>query len=79
MTPRRKQILRELKDRGVDDPCPMCGHSNFTFAGESEISVSDNRKRNGGCVPIAIIACRNCGYITQHALGPLGLFPDEDV
>lgn len=79
MTPRKKQILKGLKDRGVDEPCPMCGNSKFTFAGESEIPVGDNRKNNGDYVPIAIIACRNCGYITQHALGPLGLFPDEDV
>ena len=77
MNRRRKQIIRELEERGVDGPCPMCDHSGFTFAGESEISVGDNHLKNGGYVPIAIIACRNCGYITQHALGPLGLSPSE--
>ena len=45
MTPRKKQIVKELEDRGADASCPMCGNSNFTFVGESEIPLSDSRKR----------------------------------
>ncbi len=79
MTPRKKQIVKELEDRGADASCPMCGHSKFTFVGESEIPLSDDLKVNGDCVPTAIIACRKCGYITQHALGPLGFLSREEA
>lgn len=73
---RTEQIIKALTDKGVRLPCPRCGLSKFSFVGETLIQLNSdpNVMRIGGpAVPAAIVACDNCGYITEHALGPLGL------
>ena len=60
-------------------PCPRCastefsvadGYLNQTIQGELSGVVI-----GGPSIPSALIVCTNCGFMSQHALGALGLLP----
>ena len=73
---RLDEIIRALTSKNVTQPCPRCANKSFTVVGESYISIQDDPNTlsvGGPSVPTAIVACDNCGYVTQHALGSLGL------
>lgn len=70
------EIANILESRGVRLPCPRCGQGRFSIVGESYISIQETPGTlviGGPTIPTIIIACDNCGYVTQHAKGPLGL------
>ena len=73
---RRKEIVAALNAKGVRNPCPRCGHKQFELVGQGLIGLNDDPNvmaLGGPAVPIVIVACSNCGYISQHAQGALGL------
>lgn len=62
--------------------CPMCGKSAFTI-GEGYVFNevhSDYRHRviGGAGIPSVLLICSNCGFISQHAIGALGLLKDSN-
>ena len=67
--------------------CPMCGKGPFTFVnGYLYNHVQDDYKHvviGSQGIPTAVIVCSNCGFMSQHALGAIGLLdnnppPKED-
>jgi len=73
-----------LSEKGATKPCPRCGTNNFSIVGETEISVKQAPPRRGLLgglaaighnikitMPIIIITCDNCGYVSQHAKASL--------
>ncbi len=78
---RRQLIIDALKGKGVDRGCPRCGHLHFSVVAETLIPIQSDPDAVGtgdlSSVPAVIVACSNCGFLTQHALGALGLFPEE--
>jgi uncharacterized Zn finger protein len=70
------EVVAKLNEKGVRMPCPRCGQAKFSIVGESFIAIQENPNAiviGGPSIPTVIVACDNCGYITQHAKGPLGL------
>jgi hypothetical protein len=77
---RSERIIRALSDKGVNKPCPRCGHLHFGVVAETLIPINSEPgviHLHGPSVPTVIVACNNCGFVTQHALGALGLAPLE--
>jgi ribosomal protein S27AE len=77
---RANQIIQALSKKGVTKPCPRCGHPHFSVVAETSIPINYNPMIIGGdtsVVPTVIVACSNCGFVTQHALGALGIAPAE--
>lgn len=73
---RREALINALQAKGVRLPCPRCGGLHFDLVAESAIWVQEARGAmvgEGPGIPVAIAACATCGYITEHALGPLGI------
>jgi len=73
---RLEECIAALTKKDVRLPCPRCGSSKFSVIGESLISINSNPNVmmvGGPSIPTIIVACEKCGYITQHAQGPLGL------
>lgn len=68
----------KLKEKGVNLPCPRCNKSQFSIIGETAINISSPIDTytivppSKSTIPIIIIGCDNCGYLIQHAKGPLG-------
>jgi ribosomal protein L37E len=76
-------IIKALSERGANLPCPRCGNNAFTLLdGYFNQIIQDEPKGivlSGRTIPSIIIACKRCGYLSQHALGVLGLLPKEET
>ena len=73
---RLDEVVHALTAKGVNRPCPRCGHAKFSVVGETLIPIQEDPAAftiGGPSIPTVIVACDNCGYVTQHASGPLGL------
>jgi len=75
---KKEKLAQALHEKGVKLPCPRCGAANFEVVGQSVIPLNDNPavfSVGGPAVPVGIVACSNCGFITLHALVRLNLMP----
>jgi len=78
----KESIIKALKEKNVSLPCPRCKFSNFQVIGQTTLSMSENPtivSLGGAVIPAAIVTCSNCGFITLHALGALGLMPNSQA
>ncbi len=79
----KEKIIKSLDERGAKLPCPRCGNNSFTLLdGYFNQTIQTELKGmviGGPSVPSVVVACNQCGYLSQHALGPLGLLPKEEV
>jgi len=78
----KEKIIETLKQKGVNQGCPMCGNKNFVlidgyFNNHLQGDLS-SYSLGGPSVPSIATACSNCGFISQHALGILGLLNNPD-
>ena len=81
MTEEEKQkIITALQNKQALLPCPRCSKQKFTildgyFNQTIQQHIQAGLIIGGPSVPSAVIVCDNCGYMSQHALGILGLMP----
>jgi len=80
----KNEIAKILGEKGATKPCQRCGNDKFTvidgfFNFPVHAKLSNNVVVGGPNVPSALVACVNCGSITAHALGPLGLLDKEEA
>ena len=78
---RSKRIVEALASKGVDRTCPRCGNAHFSVVAETYLQINSNPTLivGGYRLPTVIVACNNCGFITQHALGPLDIPVEESA
>lgn len=73
----KEKITEVLKNRNAFSPCPRCGKTEFIFADGLFTNILQNNlnapRLYGRALPSAIIVCKNCGFISEHAIGVLGL------
>jgi hypothetical protein len=80
LSPERKQeITNKIQQKIQNLSCPMCHKNNFIL-GDAYIHNILQENLNGiaiggPSIPAIPIICSNCGFISQHAIGVLGLFP----
>lgn len=80
---KKAEIIKVLSEKGVTALCPMCGNKNFVVADayfNNSLQDSPGAIHIGGSsIPTIPIICTNCGFVSQHALGVLGLLskPEE--
>lgn len=77
----KNNIVRILQEKGAVMPCPRCGKNQFTLA-DGYLNNSLQQDLNGitiggPSIPSVAVVCTNCGYISQHAIGVLGLLPNS--
>lgn len=73
----KHKIVAALKARGAGS-CPRCRDSQWTVSEYSRIEVQATMDRNSAertTIPAVMIVCEHCGFIAQHALQPLGVWP----
>ena len=77
----KDEIAKRLTERGAVLPCPRCGNNNFSVIdGYFNQTLQDDLQGvviGGPSVPMAVVACNRCGFLSQHALGVLGLLPNR--
>ena len=84
MTKQDKQkYIQILNDKKATLPCARCGNTNFSildgyFRHEVQQKLDGNISFGGAHIPCLAVACENCGNISMHALGALGLLPQGE-
>jgi hypothetical protein len=78
----KQKIIKILEDKGATNPCPRCGENNFAiidgyFNQTLQEEIVGDIVLGGPAIPSIVTACTNCGFISQHALGALGLLPSS--
>lgn len=74
----KKEIAEKLNEKGATQPCNRCGQPNFSLLDgfvnlPLNQEISGNVVIGGPSVPCAVLACNNCGNLSYHALGALGM------
>lgn len=73
----KEKIVKVLNERIGGLKCPMCHNGPFTIIdGYFNIPLQGSLHSytmGGATVPMVAIVCNNCGYVSFHALGALGL------
>lgn len=77
----KQKIAQKLNVAGVKNICPMCGNNQFImgsgyFKHGIQNSLSDT-VIGGPSIPVIPIICNKCGFISQHAIGVLGLLESK--
>lgn len=79
----KNEIIKKIEEKGATQPCPRCGNNNFAIV-DGYLNQSVQKEISGGLIiggpsiPSVAVVCSNCGFISQHALGSLGLLPTKD-
>ena len=78
----KRRIAEALKEREAIRACPRCGNDNFSLIDgyfNTPFRVELKGLVIGGpSIPAAVVVCKKCGYLSQHALGVLGLLPKSE-
>ncbi|MFA6272247.1 MAG: hypothetical protein WC693_04040 [Patescibacteria group bacterium] len=79
----KEKIIKALNDRVAGLPCPRCGNQQFNLVdGYVTQSLQKDFKSGmilgGPALPSVVVVCSRCGFMSQHALGALGLLPPLD-
>ena len=74
------KIQKTLEERGAMLPCPRCGNNRFILADgliapPIQTSLS-NFVLGGRTIPAATVVCTQCGYLSLHAVGVLGVLEE---
>lgn len=75
-------LIRIITDRVHTFECPMCHKQSFTIVDGYLIqnlqkSMDSYTIGNGPLLPSVAIVCNNCGFMSQHNLGILGLLNNK--
>jgi len=77
-------IALKLQEKGAVKPCHRCEQMEFSIInGYTNIQLQDDFDGpivlGGARIPVIHVACQNCGAITSHALGALGMLPKQEA
>lgn len=80
MKPEEKEkIIKTLENKLAKLPCPRCNNQQFSLVdGYFSQPIQENLGGivlGGPSIPSVVVVCNKCGFISQHALGALGLLP----
>jgi len=78
---KKAELVLALQQRLPQAKCPMCAHQHFAvvdgyFTNTIQSQLS-GFALGGPAIPAVAIICSNCGFISQHALGALGVLQDK--
>lgn len=78
----KRRIANVISSRIPNLACPMCHRNNFIITdGYFNSSINANLQSmvlGGASIPSIGIVCANCGFISHHALGVLGLLNQNE-
>jgi ribosomal protein S27AE len=79
----RQKIVEIFKQKGVTLKCPMCGNSKFILIDGYFTNLLQGDLKyytiGGTSIPTIAATCSNCGFISQHSLGILGLLDTPEI
>lgn len=81
---KRREIIKVLVQRMPNISCPLCHGKTFSIADGyvmDQLQEDYNSLVISGekLIPSIYMICNNCGFMSQHALGVLGLINQESI
>ncbi len=77
----KNKLVTAIKSKIPQLHCPMCQNQNFILLdGYLSHSLQFGLKGialGGTTIPTVALVCGNCGFLSQHSIGVLGLLPNE--
>lgn len=77
----KNRIIAALEKAEAKLPCSRCGNQSFTlldgYFNQPVQTELGGLVLGGPSVPSVVVVCSRCGHLSQHALGALGLLPQE--
>jgi len=73
----RLKLTEALNEKKATAACVSCGNNNWTLVHEAAIVTQWINVLPAPGIPVSVAICNHCGFIRMHALGPLGLLPDD--
>lgn len=78
----KEKIIETLVRKVPSLECPMCHNRHFILAdGYTMLGVQDSKEHwimGGSVMPVIGLVCSQCGFISFHALGALGLLEKKE-
>jgi hypothetical protein len=75
----KKRIAEILENRRHRMICPMCQQNQFLMSDGYINNIIQNDLSSfsigGPSIPSVALICKNCGFVSQHSIGILGLLP----
>jgi hypothetical protein len=78
----QQRVAAALDRVGAKLPCPRCANTSFSLIpGYASFQLLPDLNHlgdvviGGASLPVVIVVCTRCGFLSQHALGSLGLLP----
>ena len=73
----RKTMMDGLQAKGVRPQCPMCARNQWTLSDDLVIgtafTLGGGMSLGGAHIPMCQLVCNNCGFVSHHAVGVLGI------
>ena len=77
LTDRQKQTIQNSLQGKIRGGCPLCGQMNWTLGDElvsaNTTSIQGGMAIGGPFIPMVQMVCQNCGFVSHHAVGALGI------
>jgi len=76
----KETFILRFRARVTDFKCPACGLKSFSVEGPFSKTIQNTPGAfvvGGPAIPTMGLVCKNCGYISEFALGLLGLLNTE--
>ena len=67
-----ERVWNALENARVEQQCPRCTNDTYHFF-TGYIDVSAQPPIGQSSLQVAVLICKRCGFIAQHALPSLGL------
>lgn len=78
----RKKIIDFFGEKVEKFDCPIChkGHFSIVDGYSNHVLSTDYHEiaLSGKILPFIMLVCDNCGFVSYHALGTLGLLNNSD-
>ena len=79
----KQRIIEKVREILPYIECPICHNKHFVVAdGYFNTSIQgqlNGMMLGGPSIPSIGLICNKCGFISHHALGVLGLLPEQNV
>lgn len=76
LTTKQKETIAD-RLRRINAACPICSQRNWTIGdeivGANSVSLGGSTVMGGPFIPMAQVVCNNCGFVSHHAVGLLGI------
>lgn len=73
----RQLLAKKLAEKNINANCSSCGKNNWAVMEEASIISQWTNMIPAPGIPAAVMICNNCGFIRSHALGALGMLPEN--